>query len=967
MDPPAIPPRRASVGPQLPPRRSPDVLAARAAGAPTVQPVWCRAVDVPCYDPAKPTTVHCPPHLHAIAIASSSSGSPTATTTSSSNSSSAQLPIPAAPYFPAVWDLFDDKDAARLEAMYAKVAHWMRSRRDGAATADESASSGDQNGLHLAPPFNPRVMVEEHLLHEVNVHTMLRYPIYWPGAIVEVRRAVWFVPAPSTPVSSSAAAASPTALTKFIPCDPHLARQIEAGYLKTKPWTFTPVFDPNAPQDALIPPKPVRYNVPDHRVPLFGAELGKYAVFTDPCTAFVRDDSAVSKLQRTVLAAMGAPPITAGGGLKLIRGYENLPHMVAKRDAELKAAAAAAAKAGGSVVVAAAAAAAASREAAIAAAATSDTADPTAPTASETSAPASKAPSIVGTASDSDEPLPLLAPDAAPDHLLLAIHGIGAKLSEHIEWVSFVNDCGDLRKGMTAAITGNAKERYRAKNIYVLPVQWRQAIRFATEPQAIETDSSSECSDEDDDWSTAEMNPAAAAVAAGGVEAAQMDMAAAIHRRNGPASWKDVANKALGRSSTNVREPTAMDMVATGSASASAEPDADPRMMPSLEELTIDGVPAIRTLVSDVVLDVLLYLTPRFRAQIMAAVAAELNRVYKLFRSRYPDFSGNVSVLGHSLGSIIALELLSGLPDATADASVETPEWRHVPHVDAYLSAVVSKAAAPTSSPAASPAVGVTPPPPVPPRRHRHRSLEPPQPHALAFNVDHFFCVGSPSGYFLLLQGARLRARISGTNRIGKSVKRPKCNHMYNVFSIYDPVAVRLEPLVSRSLVGKAPYKIPYHKGGLKGLQQGVEQMTTRAWDAVASLFKPSTQNAARALVESTANAVHAEAANVEEEPTGRRGRRRRTKSLDDGIKALNPRYGRVDFALQQGVLENPYLAALSTHTAYWADLDVSCFVANEILRSCGGASTSVSRSASMDAVSGEGGADAVSSDKKRD
>ena len=46
----------------------------------------------------------------------------------------------------------------------------------------------------------------------------------------------------------------------------------------------------------------------------------------------------------------------------------------------------------------------------------------------------------------------------------------------------------------------------------------------------------------------------------------------------------------------------------------------------------------------------------------------------------------------------------------------------------------------------------------------------------------------------------------------------------------------------------------------------------------------------------------------------------------------LNPRKRRLDFALQESLVENPYYSALAVHMAYWKDVDCANFVLREIL-----------------------------------
>lgn len=85
-----------------------------------------------------------------------------------------------------------------------------------------------------------------------------------------------------------------------------------------------------------------------------------------------------------------------------------------------------------------------------------------------------------------------------------------------------------------------------------------------------------------------------------------------------------------------------------------SEPQIDPETNEYEPGLTLgdimpEGIPGIRMLISDVILDVLLYMTPKYRKEMINHVSVELNRVFKLFRDHNPHFTGSVSVYGHSL------------------------------------------------------------------------------------------------------------------------------------------------------------------------------------------------------------------------------------------------------------------------------------------------------------------------------
>lgn len=86
---------------------------------------------------------------------------------------------------------------------------------------------------------------------------------------------------------------------------------------------------------------------------------------------------------------------------------------------------------------------------------------------------------------------------------------------------------------------------------------------------------------------------------------------------------------------------------------------------PSLEDITVDGVPLIRGLITDLALDILLYQS-QYREHISAIVLRECNRIFKLFVERNPYFDGKISLIGHSLGSAILFDVrqLSLKPNA---------------------------------------------------------------------------------------------------------------------------------------------------------------------------------------------------------------------------------------------------------------------------------------------------------------
>lgn len=76
--------------------------------------------------------------------------------------------------------------------------------------------------------------------------------------------------------------------------------------------------------------------------------------------------------------------------------------------------------------------------------------------------------------------------------------------------------------------------------------------------------------------------------------------------------------------------------------------------MRSLNGVTLSTIPALRAIANDVILDVLLYLTPNYCFDVLKSVTEQINAVYGVFTKTFPDFErdgGKASLVGHSLGS----------------------------------------------------------------------------------------------------------------------------------------------------------------------------------------------------------------------------------------------------------------------------------------------------------------------------
>ncbi|KAM9163797.1 triacylglycerol hydrolase DDHD2 isoform 1-T4 [Pangshura tecta] len=86
-----------------------------------------------------------------------------------------------------------------------------------------------------------------------------------------------------------------------------------------------------------------------------------------------------------------------------------------------------------------------------------------------------------------------------------------------------------------------------------------------------------------------------------------------------------------------------------------------------LERITLPSINRLRHFINDTILDVFFYNSSTYCQTIVDTVASEMNRLYRLFLQRNPDFKGGVSIAGHSLGSLILFDLLTNQNDSSED------------------------------------------------------------------------------------------------------------------------------------------------------------------------------------------------------------------------------------------------------------------------------------------------------------
>ncbi|CAL8470099.1 g9641 [Coccomyxa elongata] len=257
-----------------------------------------------------------------------------------------------------------------------------------------------------------------------------------------------------------------------------------------------------------------------------------------------------------------------------------------------------------------------------------------------------------------------------------------------------------------------------------------------------------------------------------------------------------------------------------------------------------------------------------------------------------------------------------------------------------------------------------------------HASLAPAvQIPELDFSVDQFFCIGSPLGLFLALRkvdpgkGHGLGTRAAATLMPGAATTQgqgdglPAVRRLYNLYHPFDPVGYRLEPLVMAGAEKRRPVFAAYAKGGRRlhvGLQEFGEDvsaaMSAGAAKASSALFsgisslKLGASFVANAVTIKRVDPRETEGLKEEDTPEEDAADTEALASTSHGLKdtaiwrvtdgpgappelagrtpvANRTAAGRLDFVLQTGPTENPWLSAISSHFTYWTSSDTALFV----------------------------------------
>jgi len=862
---------------------------------------------------------------------------------------------------PKKFSAFSISDSRAIESRYQQLLE-----------ATESPTKAPHKEISQSVPVN------EDFLFDVVIDQRELSPVYWLGPVYEVRRGTWFFQEG----------------TSLRPCEENLAAQLEEGYLKTKPWrsparsrsqSVAKSVTPKQSQGNLkaAPGKDATANPPEtvgqttgnqpQSYRLFGSHMNSFVTYQDGNIAWLSTDTMLSWVTSSMYERF-----SGGGymsGIKLVRGYTEptkpKESELQEKDKSKTPVSATAEDVPGLD----------HRQQKLLNRRSAPPSTKAVVQTQEADPEPTKSTAIEGRGARLQRQLSSLMEGGNPieteeqmqerqeqemrdyhtqagesqkrdvDHLILVTHGIGQQLGLRMESINFVQDVNVLRKTLksTYASSADLKALNSELNaelgncrVQVLPVCWRHLLDFPRQRERKEEHDLGDVDDLEDNY-------------------------------------------------------------------------------PSLEDITIEGVAFARSLISDLALDVLLYQSS-YREQIASIVLQECNRIYRLYCDRNPGFKGKVHLMGHSLGSAILFDLLCRQKDPKADHSKTNPLrfWPGKQQSDmTHLTA-------------------------------KERRL------AMEFEVDDFYCLGSPIGLFEMLEGRTIAARQApkphasddvlqreleevdlATRSMGNSaegiphqtlsstqVSSPKARQVFNIFHPSDPISYRLEPLISPAMRSLKPQGLPYTKKGifdaanegLTGIGAKVGQSVSGLWSSLSAgiasnmlnrslgltseevaqmtdhtqsvarqsaSFK-STDAASKALADesrigertderkkqladsATSNGKGIAGGNdptlIDDEletlfsqfqkrgpepaskddadgglggPDGTR-KAKKMRAEEAKVRALN-RNGRVDYSIQESVLDFNPINTIASHMGYWSDVDVNHFILSQLLSSRSG------------------------------
>ncbi|CAI4051263.1 hypothetical protein SKDZ_15G1750 [Saccharomyces kudriavzevii ZP591] len=188
--------------------------------------------------------------------------------------------------------------------------------------------------------------------------------------------------------------------------------------------------------------------------------------------------------------------------------------------------------------------------------------------------------------------------------------------------------------------------------------------------------------------------------------------------------------------------------------------------LPTLSQVTVNGVLPLRKLLADGLLDILLYVEPHYQNMILQQVTSQLNKTFRIFKKYNPEFEGKVHLVGHSLGSMILFDILSKQEKYKLEFQVDNLFFIGSP-------------------------IGL-------------------------LKLIQRTKIGD-------------NAKFSNELQKKLTVQRPQCRDVYNVYHVCDPISYRIEPLVNKEMAHYEQTYLP-HCGEAYGMTSKFLEFGENIW-----------------------------------------------------------------------------------------------------------------------------------------
>uniref|UniRef100_A0A8D0MDR4 DDHD domain containing 2 n=1 Tax=Sus scrofa TaxID=9823 RepID=A0A8D0MDR4_PIG len=371
-----------------------------------------------------------------------------------------------------------------------------------------------------------------------------------------------------------------------------------------------------------------------------------------------------------------------------------------------------------------------------------------------------------------------------------------------------------------------------------------------------------------------------------------------------------------------------------------------------LQRITLPSINRLRHFTNNTILDVFFYNSPTYCQTIVDTVASEMNRIYKLFLQRNPDFKGGVSIAGHSLGSLILFDILTNQKDSLGDidSKKDSPsvfmDQGDTPTLEEDLKKLqlseffsifekekVDKEALALCTDKDLQEMGI----PLGPRR---KILNYVQTRRNSVGINR----PSPQS----AAGMNMSNIPKESEHCGDTNETGNDEYLDVGIGQFDPVAYRIEPMVVPG-VEFEPMLIPHHKGRKRmhlELREGLTRMSMDLKNNLLGSLRMAWKSFTRApypalQASETVDETEAEPESSSEKPSDVNTDENPVAVKEDmppiHVGMLNGGQ-RIDYVLQEKPIEsfNEYLFALQSHLCYWESEDTVLLVLKEIYQTQG-------------------------------